>query len=194
MFFPQVNTKLQIFLLQIFASWKILEIWKKNFFSISRPTQSLESTFSSEDNRWRAWSSEDWWISSENNRWRAWSSEDWSLLQRGPSLLKFSARTKSLQIIYQRQDNQRLCSTGCTFKCNVSFKYLVCHHPHHPPGILWVKCGWQLLLQGEVYIVRGVPRVGNGPNHAISFNKWHENVVHCISRRLGCERSRVQCQ
>ena len=45
MFFQQVSTKLQFFLLQIFASWKILEIWKKKFFSTSRPTQSLESKF-----------------------------------------------------------------------------------------------------------------------------------------------------
>ena len=40
------------------------------------------------------------------------SSEDWSILQRGPSLLNFSARKNSLQIIFQRQDNQRLCRTG----------------------------------------------------------------------------------
>ena len=67
--------------------------FQKIFFFISRPTQSLESLYLGEKNRWRAFT------------WARKGCKD----QRGLSLVINPARMSSLQIFFQRQSNGWLC-------------------------------------------------------------------------------------
>ena len=72
------------------------------------------------------------------------------------------------------------------FPSNISLNRL-------PPRIIWVNCWSKVVLWVGVYIVCVVPTMGNSNINAIFFCKCHEVVVQCVTRCLGCERSKVQC-
>ena len=110
-FFPKLSTNLYFFYYRLM---RVEKFWKKNFFEkfffLHIPSNTIAGEHISSDFLAGEHISSDFparIIAGEHI-----SSEDWSILQRGPSLLNFSARIYSLQIIFQRQDNQRLCRTG----------------------------------------------------------------------------------
>ena len=76
-----------------------------SFFCISHPTHSLECLHLGEETRWSAFS---------------WARKGCKT-QRGSSLKNKPARKFSLENIYQREGNERVCCTGHLFDESLNF-------------------------------------------------------------------------
>ena len=94
-FFVKVKENLH-FLMRYFCELHDLENFEKSFFCISHPTHSLECLHLGEETRWSAFS---------------WARKGCKT-QRGSSLKNKPARKFSLENIYQREGNERVCCTG----------------------------------------------------------------------------------